>query len=120
MRSFWLSTALGAAAVLAQDIGSCPGYAASNVKQSDRKITADLTLDGEPCDVYGDDIKDLQLLVEYQTGVYHRLMGNGACASSLGSPVKLTPSRKPVTCQNLRCREARVPDPQRPVGDARV
>ncbi|KAK2755518.1 hypothetical protein FQN54_006458 [Arachnomyces sp. PD_36] len=67
MRFLWLGTAFGAASAFAQDIGSCPGYAASNVKQSDKKITADLTLDGEPCNVYGDDIKDLKLLVEYQT-----------------------------------------------------
>ena len=73
MRFFWLGAALGAAAVLAQDISSCPGYVASNVKHDTKQISADLTLDGSPCNAYGDDIKDLKLLFEYQTGVY-RLM----------------------------------------------
>ncbi|KAI9167892.1 glycoside hydrolase family [Paramyrothecium foliicola] len=46
---------------------SCPGYRASNVLQSDYGLTADLTLDGEPCDLYGYDIQDLRLIVEYQS-----------------------------------------------------
>lgn len=45
----------------------CPGYEASNVKKSDSSITADLTLAGDACDAYGKDIKDLKLLVEYQS-----------------------------------------------------
>lgn len=69
MRFFWLGVALGTATVLAQGISSCPGYVASNVNHYPKKITADLTLDGGPCNVYGNDIKDLKLLVEYQTGV---------------------------------------------------
>lgn len=46
----------------------CPGYLASNVKQSsDGTIMADLTLAGAACNTYGTDIEDLTLLVEYQT-----------------------------------------------------
>ena len=45
----------------------CPGYAASNVVKTDSSLTADLTLAGEACNVYSDDIKDLKLVVEYQT-----------------------------------------------------
>ncbi|KAJ5819276.1 glycoside hydrolase family 31 protein [Penicillium riverlandense] len=67
MRFFWLGAALGTTAVLAQGISSCPGYAAANVKHHSKAITADLTLEGSPCNAYGDDIKDLKLLVEYQT-----------------------------------------------------
>ncbi|OAL06291.1 hypothetical protein IQ06DRAFT_373589 [Phaeosphaeriaceae sp. SRC1lsM3a] len=48
------------------DPNSCPGYAASNVVQSDSGLTADLTLAGTACNAYSDDITDLKLVVEYQ------------------------------------------------------
>jgi alpha-glucosidase len=51
------------------DPNSCPGYAASNVSKTDSGLTADLTLAGTACNVYSDDIKDLKLVVEYQTGM---------------------------------------------------
>ena len=44
----------------------CPGYKAANVKKSDDGFTADLHLAGPPCNVYGNDIEDLALLVRYQ------------------------------------------------------
>ena len=44
----------------------CPGYRASNVGTTSHGYTADLTLAGEPCNVYGNDITDLSLVVEYQ------------------------------------------------------
>ncbi|KAL4994553.1 glycosyl hydrolases family 31-domain-containing protein [Aspergillus recurvatus] len=46
---------------------SCPGYKASHVNRNGHTLTADLTLAGKPCDTYGTDLKDLKLLVEYQT-----------------------------------------------------
>ena len=46
----------------------CPGYKATNVKTSANGLTADLTLAGTACNVYGDDLKDLQLSVSYDTG----------------------------------------------------
>ncbi|KAI1850918.1 hypothetical protein JX265_007243 [Neoarthrinium moseri] len=51
-------------AVNPQDV--CPGYRASNVVETKNGITADLTLDGPSCNVYGTDIEDLILKVEYQ------------------------------------------------------
>lgn len=51
-------------AVDAQDV--CPGYMASNVVETTNGITADLTLAGAACDVYGNEIHDLTLTVEYQ------------------------------------------------------
>lgn len=48
-------------------LSDCPGYAASNVVKTDSSLTADLTLAGTACNVYSDDLKDLKLLVEYQT-----------------------------------------------------
>lgn len=51
-------------AVNAQDV--CPGYTASDLQQTDRNLTATLTLAGSPCNVYGIDIEQLKLSVEYQ------------------------------------------------------
>ncbi|KAH8883573.1 hypothetical protein GQ53DRAFT_798187 [Thozetella sp. PMI_491] len=55
------------ALVTALSVSDCPGYIASNVVQTPSTIKADLTLGGKPCDIYGKDLVDLKLLVEYQT-----------------------------------------------------
>lgn len=44
----------------------CPGYIASNVQTSDTGLTADLDLAGANCSVYGNDVQNLTLTVEYQ------------------------------------------------------
>lgn len=44
----------------------CPGYTASNVQTSDTGLTANLDLAGPGCTVYGNDIENLTLTVEYQ------------------------------------------------------
>jgi alpha-glucosidase len=49
----------------AQDV--CPGYKASNVKETSDGLIADLTLAGNECNVYGNDISELVLSVEYQS-----------------------------------------------------
>jgi alpha-glucosidase len=51
-----------------KSLDACPGYTASNVKDDGATVTADLKLAGAACDVYGKDLVDLKLLVEYQTG----------------------------------------------------
>jgi alpha-glucosidase len=51
----------------AASLDSCPGYTASNVQDSGSRVTADLELAGTACNVYGDDLTDLKLEVEYQT-----------------------------------------------------
>ena len=45
----------------------CPGYQASNVESTSNGVTADLTLAGDACNVYGFDVAELTLSVEYQT-----------------------------------------------------
>jgi alpha-glucosidase len=52
-------------AVNAQDV--CPGYKASQLKESDSGISAVLMLAGAPCNVYGNDVDVLNLKVEYQS-----------------------------------------------------
>jgi alpha-glucosidase len=66
---FWLSAlvAISTQGVLCGSVDGCPGYKASNVQRSTGKLTADLTLAGDACNVYGYDLKDLRLLVEYQS-----------------------------------------------------
>ncbi|KAI3326837.1 glycoside hydrolase family 31 protein [Xylariaceae sp. AK1471] len=56
-----------AAQALAISIDDCPGYMASNIVETDGKLTADLTLSGTACNLYSTDLVDLKLLVEYQT-----------------------------------------------------
>lgn len=47
---------------------SCPGYKASNVQKKGLWVTgADLNLAGAACNVYGTDLDNLKLSVEYQT-----------------------------------------------------
>ena len=53
---------------IAASIDDCPGYAATNVVESATGLTADLNLAGPACNVYGYDLGELKLLVEYQTG----------------------------------------------------
>ena len=52
----------------ASSVDDCPGYTASNVQQTASSLTADLKLAGSACNVYGTDIADLKLQVDYQTG----------------------------------------------------
>ena len=59
---------------------ACPGYAASNVRDEGAVVTADLRLAGAACDVYGRDLGELKLLVEYQTGEFlKKIGGKGLC-----------------------------------------
>lgn len=62
--------AFGAALVPRQSdsLDACPGYKASNVKDDGATVTANLELAGASCNVYGQDLVNLKLKVEYQTG----------------------------------------------------
>ncbi|RFU76067.1 glycosyl hydrolase family 31 [Trichoderma arundinaceum] len=48
-------------------LAQCPGYTASNVHVTSTAMTADLTLAGDACNVYGTDLPNLILQVTYQT-----------------------------------------------------
>jgi len=67
----------------AADPNACPGYSASNIIKTASSLTADLTLAGAPCNIYSEDIKDLKLVVEYQTGKYSLLKWNSLLLGSL-------------------------------------
>lgn len=62
-----LAIVLLALQAYAASIDSCPGYAATNIVDSGSTLTADLTLNGAACNVYGYDLGYLSLVVEYQT-----------------------------------------------------
>jgi alpha-glucosidase len=51
-------------AVNAQEV--CPGYKAAQLHEDARGLSAVLTLAGEPCHMYGNDVDVLNLRVEYQ------------------------------------------------------
>lgn len=53
-----------------QSLDACPGYTASNVRNDGATVMADLALAGPACNVYGKDLTNLKLLVEYQTGKF--------------------------------------------------
>lgn len=54
-----------AEAINPQDV--CPGYTASNVKRTEFGLTANLMLAGAACNVYGTDVSQLNLTVEFQS-----------------------------------------------------
>jgi len=45
----------------------CPGYVASNVKQSNTSITMDLKLNGQACNAFSADVQNLKLSAKYET-----------------------------------------------------
>ena len=63
-----VTRANGSSSSSSDPTSACPGYAASNVQKTDSGLTADLKLAGAACNAYGDDLTDLKLTVEYQTG----------------------------------------------------
>jgi len=50
-------------------LDSCPGYSAINIKNDGPKLTADLVLNGQGCNVFGTDVQTLKLDVAYETGM---------------------------------------------------
>lgn len=52
----------------------CPGYTAKNVKKTFSTLTADLTLAGKGCNIYGADIPELRLEVTYDDGTFPNLV----------------------------------------------
>jgi alpha-glucosidase len=53
----------------AADPSTCPGYTATNIDVTDVGLTADLSLAGTACNVYSEDLQELKLVVEHQTGM---------------------------------------------------
>jgi len=62
------AAAVAPSVVVAGSVDSCPGYDAGAIVVSRSSLTASLSLAGDACNAYGQDIDHLKLLVEYQTG----------------------------------------------------
>lgn len=65
-----LISASAAVASCCANVDLCPGYRASSVQESHNGLTADLTLAGTACDVYGKDLKNLKLQVIYESSEF--------------------------------------------------
>ncbi|KAF2161915.1 glycoside hydrolase family 31 protein [Zasmidium cellare ATCC 36951] len=50
-----------------KDLSSCPGYVATKPRETRSGFYADLELAGDACNIYGQDLPNLKLEVEYQT-----------------------------------------------------
>lgn len=66
--SFWCFILSSPSGNLAPTTEECPGYVATNVQSTTFGLTADLSLSGAPCNIYGNDLKHLRFKAEYQTG----------------------------------------------------
>jgi alpha-glucosidase len=51
-------------------LDACPGYTASNVRTDGGQLNADLTLAGEACNVFGEDLQNLSLSITYETSMF--------------------------------------------------
>lgn len=92
----------------AVDLESCPGYVVGNVKEGSGGLTAELRMEGTPCDVYGRDLRDLKVEVEFQTGGLFPLslslfLSLNICVCMYCGYI-LTLPRNPPPRQNLRRR----------------
>lgn len=97
---------LAVAAVSAESLGlrttsddplaSCPGYKASHIKTTPSSLTADLTLAGKACNVYGDDLDSLTLSVVYETGrlCYSTIQSNVQILITLPQMIEYTSRSK--------------------------
>lgn len=73
--SLLLASLVGASSLGSRSsISECTGYQPLNVNEKGSYLTADLILNGDPCNAYGEDLQSLKLLVEYQTGGYYMVM----------------------------------------------
>lgn len=53
----------------AANASACPGYTATNIDVTESGLTADLSLAGTACNTYSEDLQELKLVVEHQTGM---------------------------------------------------
>ena len=75
-KPFTLLGLLGVATAALVDpavLDACPGYKATNINDDGSTLTADLSLAGQACNVFGTDIKELRLQVTYETGTMSRI-----------------------------------------------
>lgn len=85
------SVLLSATTAAAAGLASCPGYKASNVVHTGRGLTADLTLAGDACNAYGEDLESLTLKVEHQNNNRLRVLIEDAAQQVYQVPESVLP-----------------------------
>ena len=79
-------------------LDACPGYKAANIVTSGASITAELSLRGKECNVFGPDVKKLQLQADYESGTFTVNYGESNSVHGNCFP----PNSHPDSCQNHR------------------
>lgn len=100
----------------AAPLATCPGYRVTNVQSGDSYLVADLTLAGNKCNIYSEDITNLRLTVEYQTGkTLSLLLASPSPQYFDPNPTRSNTTyhhRHPSPRLNRRPREERLPNPR--------
>ena len=65
----WTSIAPWSTSNPSKRASDCPGHTASNIKQTQNSVTADLTLAGSECNLHGQDLINLKFSADFQTGM---------------------------------------------------
>ncbi|KAH9009114.1 alpha-glucosidase [Lactarius deliciosus] len=73
------------------ELDACPGYKATDVKVAGPTLTAKLVLAGEPCNVFGNDTKTLDLAVTYETETRIHLKITDASSARYEVPESVLP-----------------------------
>ena len=68
--SLLLASTINAEVVDPAILDACPGYDATNVTSSSTSFTAQLSLRGPGCNVFGTDLSALLLQVDYESGMF--------------------------------------------------
>lgn len=69
-KSLWiplLASVVASGSTASANLDACPGYKATHVVTNGPALSAELTLAGEACNVYGPDVEKLTLDVTYET-----------------------------------------------------
>ncbi|KAF8496804.1 alpha-glucosidase [Russula emetica] len=80
-------------------LDACPGYNATNVEVDGPRLSALLVLAGKPCNVFGNDIKVLDLAVVYETDTRIHLKITDASSDRYEVPKSVFP--RPEADQNV-------------------
>ncbi|KAH8808021.1 glycoside hydrolase family 31 protein [Xylogone sp. PMI_703] len=83
-------------------LAKCPGYKASHIKTTSSSLTADLSLAGKACNVYGTDLQDLTLEVVYESDDRIHVKIQDAANSVYQIPESVFPRPNPSRGVNSR------------------
>ncbi|KAF9646605.1 alpha-glucosidase [Thelephora ganbajun] len=84
-------------------LDACPGYKATNVNSYESTLTADLSLAGKACNVFGTDIQQLKLEVTYETDtrIHVKVIDPAVKRYEVPESVVPRPSAKPTKAREI-------------------